>query len=60
MLWTANGSRDSIYDGIRLDNYDGNTEGFIIGKYDVELPGIIDNTMLGNLILPNLENKLYL
>ena len=47
MLWTIGGYPDSVSDGIRLDKYDGNSEGFIVGTSDGETPGLIENTILG-------------
>ena len=47
MLWTANGSTDTISDGIRLENSDEKYEGFTVGISDGEILGFIDNKMLG-------------
>ena len=47
VLWISNGSPDSISDGTSLENSDGNSEGFTVGAYDCEKPGLIDNTILG-------------
>ena len=54
----ANVSPDSIYDGIRLENSYGNSEGFIVGTSEGKTMGLIDNTMLCVADSSKLENKL--
>ena len=60
VIWTSNGSGDSISDGIRLDEYDGNSEGFTVGISLVKHWALLTTQLLVLLILPNLENNLDL
>ena len=54
VIWTSNGSGDSISDGIRLDEYDGNSEGFTVGISLVKHWALLTTQLLVLLILPNL------
>ena len=36
-----------MYDGIRIENSDKNSEGFIVETSDGETPNLIDSTMIG-------------
>ena len=47
VLWTANVCYEYISDFIRLDSSGGNSEVLTVGTYDGEIPGLIDNTILG-------------
>ena len=46
-LWNTVGSLDSISDCIRVDNSDGNTEGFQVGTYDDVTLDKFDSNMIG-------------
>ena len=47
VIWGNVGSPEWKFDGIRVDNPDGNSKGFLFGTAEGETLGLIDNTMLG-------------
>ena len=47
VLWGTVGSTELKYEDIRVDSPDGNSKTFLVGKFDGEPLGLIDNKMLG-------------